>query len=44
MDIHFLKNINLITFCFHPEKSHIFYLTQSSESKGLIVIEEDLLT
>ena len=44
MDTHFIKNISFLTFCFHPDKLHIFYLKESQETKGLVIIEEDLLT
>lgn len=44
MDTHLVNKINLLTFCFHPEKSHIFYIKYCGETKALIVFQEDLLT
>ena len=28
MDTYFVKDIEVITLCFHPEKSHVYYLTE----------------
>jgi len=30
MDTYFVKDIDALTFCFHPEKSHIYYLKEEA--------------
>lgn len=56
MDTYFVKDVDVITFCLHPEKSHIYYLTEASNQilnylkislddiNKQYIIEEDLLT
>lgn len=44
MDTHFFRTIDMLAFCFHADRRHIFYLKDSVESKGLIIVQEDLLT
>jgi len=30
MDTYFVKDIDVVAFCLHPEKSHVYYLTEAS--------------
>jgi len=56
MDTYFVKDIDVVAFCLHPEKSHVYYLTEASiyfqnlpsnsidKINKQYIIEEDLLT